>query len=207
MNVVRCERGHYYDKALGNCPVCTAEAAANAGKPDLYGPTVPEIEISNDDLPIFPAGYPVLDLDTDTEELEPLAGAVEMVDPDLRELPERMVAGWLVCVAGPEKGKSFCLYTGSNTIGRSEEMDVRLTADTAVSRERHASITYDLREKRFFAMRGETRNITYVNGKALRREVELNSRDILEIGKCMMMFVPFCGAEFDWRDTDRFCQP
>lgn len=232
MEVTRCERGHYYDKALGKCPICAAEASANFNRQNLFGPTVTEDELTvdmkekrekqpevNTEEELDPVTE--LDLDLDLPELEPLAGLVmeppedEPVfpeeEPDFPKatgdstLPERMLAGWLVCVAGPEKGKSYCLYTGGNCVGRSEKMDVRIMADSTVSRENHAFVSYDVRERRFYAMRGETRNITYVNGKALRREVELNSRDILEIGSSKFMLVPFCGPEFDWRDADRFC--
>ena len=30
MEAVKCARGHYYDKALGKCPVCAAEGKRHA---------------------------------------------------------------------------------------------------------------------------------------------------------------------------------
>ena len=40
------------------------------------------------------------------------------------ESGEDYVTGWLVCVAGPEKGRDFRLHYGFNRIGRSYQMDI-----------------------------------------------------------------------------------
>lgn len=64
------------------------------------------------------------------------------------------VVGWLVCVKGEEKGKSFNLRNGRNKIGRSELMDVKLLRETTVSRTVQASIIYDSKERVFSIVPG-----------------------------------------------------
>ena len=41
MEAIKCRRGHYYDKALGNCPVCAAESGRNQS-PFIAGSRVPD---------------------------------------------------------------------------------------------------------------------------------------------------------------------
>ena len=53
------------------------------------------------------------------------------------------VVGWLLCVDGPEKGRDYRIRSGRNSIGRAENMDICISGDSSISRERHAIIAYD----------------------------------------------------------------
>ena len=53
------------------------------------------------------------------------------------------VVGWLVCLAGPDRGKDFRLHAEKNFIGRAPNMDVCVAGDETVSRERHAMVIFD----------------------------------------------------------------
>lgn len=110
------------------------------------------------------------------------------------------VVGWLVCVRGEYHGTSFNLKSGRNSIGRALTMDVALAQEKSVSRERHASVTFDPQQKKFFVQSGENRGLTYVNGELLMSFKELNPYDVISLGACKLMFLPLCGENFDWKD-------
>lgn len=110
----------------------------------------------------------------------------------------RPVVGWLVCTEGTHKGQSFNLYHGKNFIGRDSDMDVWLRNDLSVSRNRHAIIVYEPRERVFFAQPGESHELFYVNDSVVLSTLQLNDRDCISVGKTTLVFVPFCNADFTW---------
>ena len=112
------------------------------------------------------------------------------------------VTGWLVIVDGPGKGKDFRLIQGENRIGRNSNMEVCLdigqNSDTSVSRDSHSIVIYDNNSNIFFIERGSSRNLPMVNGKTVRRDQDLNDKDIIQLGKTHLMFISFCGKSFKW---------
>lgn len=110
----------------------------------------------------------------------------------------RPVVGWLVCTEGKHKGQSFNLCHGKNFVGRNADMDVCLRNDLSVSRNRHAIIVYEPRERIFFAQPGESHELFYVNDSVVLSTTQLKARDRISIGDTTLVFVPFCGEEFTW---------
>lgn len=110
------------------------------------------------------------------------------------------VVGWLVCVDGGHFGESFKLKAGRNFVGRSMSMDVVLSNDNAVSRDRHATILFEPRKREFLAQPGESRELFYVNDEVVLNAQKLSAYDVLSIGNCKLVFVPFCNSEFGWDD-------
>lgn len=108
------------------------------------------------------------------------------------------VVGWLVCTGGSNFGKSFCLYSGKNFIGRSADMDICLQGDETISRFKHAIITYEPRARKFFAQPGESHELFYVNDNVVLTSAELNDRDEISVGQTTLVFVPFCDDRFGW---------
>ena len=45
------------------------------------------------------------------------------------------VVGWLACVEGPSRGKSYTIRGGINSIGRGDRMDIVITGDLKISSE------------------------------------------------------------------------
>ena len=113
-------------------------------------------------------------------------------------LDRNSVVGWLVCIQGPAKGLSFRLHEGRNFIGRSQAMDVYLSGDQEVSRDVHAVIVYEPKKGLFFAQKGMGHSLFYLNDKVVLDNVVLKDRDMLEIGRTQLMFVPFCDERFRW---------
>ena len=112
----------------------------------------------------------------------------------------RPVVGWLVCIEGNSYGKCYNLYGEKNFIGRSQDMDVALTDDNTVARNRHAILIYDPKAKVFYAQPGDSHELFYVNDKVVLQSMVLEDRDVLKIGKTTLVFVPFCDSRYSWTE-------
>ncbi len=110
------------------------------------------------------------------------------------------VVGWLVCTKGKYFGQSFTLKSGRNFIGRSANMDVCLDGENSVSRDRHAVIIYEPRERMFIAQPGDSRELFYINDDVVLDNVVLKPYDVISLGKVDMMIIPCCTKEFAWED-------
>lgn len=108
------------------------------------------------------------------------------------------VVGWLVCVEGPDKGRDWRLVANKNAIGRSPQMPVALTGDNAVSRERHAVISFEPRRQVFTLLPGDGSGLVYRNGEEVLTPVVLEAHDRIELGKSTLLFVPLSGPKFSW---------
>lgn len=109
------------------------------------------------------------------------------------------VVGWLACVAGPSKGKSYTVRGGINSIGRSERMDIVVTGDLKISAENHAKISYSEKNNRFNLLPGEGRNIVYLNDEEVFAPMPLQAYDVIDFGETRLLFVPLCGERFSWK--------
>lgn len=112
------------------------------------------------------------------------------------------VVGWLVCTSGQYFGRSFPLKAGRNFVGRSPHMDVCLSGENSVSRDRHAVIIYEPRGRMFLAQPGDSRELFYLNNKVVLDNEKLNPYDVISIGKVDMMLIPFCTEKFAWEDLE-----
>lgn len=132
-------------------------------------------------------------------------GKTQVVDAiQYGEKSVQPVVGWLVGIRGTCRGKDFRLYSGRNYIGRAPENEVVLD-DPQVSREPALQVAYDPRSRAFLAAPGNThsRCLAYLNGELLMGTEKLKSYDKLMVGESSeLVFVPFCGEEFDWRDSE-----
>lgn len=108
------------------------------------------------------------------------------------------VVGWLVVTTGPWAGRDFRLLAGRTSIGRDASMDVALTADPRVSRERHALVTYDPRSNQYRLVPGDGSGLVYLNGDAVDVPTTLSAHDRIEVGETTLVFVPLCGDAFRW---------
>lgn len=195
MNLVRCEKGHFYDKdASGEqCPYCAqmnqpAPAAAQpAAEPTV--PTQPQAQ----DVPTPPPAAPVQSLPEEEEDNCTVGyySRVIGVEP---------VVGWLVCIEGEYKGESFKLKSGRNFIGRAANMDVVLSADHSVSRFKHASVIYEPRGRQFIVSTGESRELCYLNDEVVLSNMKMKAYDVLNLGNTSLMLIPCCGARFTWEN-------
>jgi hypothetical protein len=109
------------------------------------------------------------------------------------------IVGWLVITDGPGRGASLTIGYGNNRIGRAATENISLDfGDEQISRENHATITFDGRHRRFYVLPGQGRNLAYVNDTPVMSPVELVGGEDLLLGNTKLRFVPFCGKSFDW---------
>lgn len=111
------------------------------------------------------------------------------------------VTGWLVCVEGPQMGQDYRIMAEKNFIGRSEEMQIRLIGDNAVSRRNHAVIVYDPKKRNFYLLPGDASGLAYHNNEAVYTPAELNAYDLIQLGRSKFVFVPLCGPHFEWDNS------
>lgn len=214
MELKRCKNSHSYDPSITpECPECASLANhtvplvgvtrddLNTGwdvpASDFIGKTQP---VKGDTIPVNPQPSKWADADD-----YKTAGYVsDQYNPTMPVGYEsanqviRPVTGWLVCVEGAEKGRDYRLHSEMNYIGRSKSNDVVLSSDPTVSRERHALIAYDNREKMFFFAPANGSSLVRQNGRPVLSTVELKSGDRLEIGSGIYLFIPLCGETFEW---------
>ena len=112
------------------------------------------------------------------------------------------VVGWLACVEGPSRGKSYTIRGGINSIGRGDRMDIVITGDLKISSENHAKISYSEKNNRFHLLPGEGRNIVYLNEEEVFSPMPLKAYEIIDFGETKLIFVPLCGEQFSWKKED-----
>lgn len=112
------------------------------------------------------------------------------------------VVGWLVVVGGPGLGAFRAILEGNNTIGRSPSQRVPIDfGDDAISSEEQAYIRYDSADRSFlFVPNLAKTNVVSVNDKRPTAAVPLAAMDVITMGRTQLVFVPFCGPEFDWSE-------
>lgn len=119
---------------------------------------------------------------------------ISLVSDDAKVDP---VVAWLVAVEGEDKGKSYPLVTGRNSIGRSFDCSVDLT-DKSVSRKAVTYVIYEPNKNQFFIQVTENKTLVYINGNLALENKELHNRDLITVGNTSLIFVPFCNEEFTW---------
>lgn len=185
MAIVQCINHHYYDDTKNKeCPYCakmlTSEASQEMGE----------------QLTCYMDDYSV----DDAQMTEAYGDFVDEEDKTIgffdEEVGNVLTVGWLVCTCGPQKGKSYIVHSGRNFAGRSLDMDIVLSDDQAISREKHFSIVYDPKDVKFYFVAGEGQ--TYVNDEPIQEECLLNEGDVLKVGECSYLFIPFCKEGRVW---------
>ena len=118
MEMKQCAFGHFYDASIyTQCPYCS-DKTGNASEPNIISreelsPTQP-LENTRPETAVYDSGVTV-----------PLDAGVEV----------RPVVGWLVCVDGPDRGRSYEIHNENNFVGRSSAMDINVEGDPGISRD------------------------------------------------------------------------
>lgn len=207
MNLTRCEFNHYYDAdKYSECPHCKKEAAISKNEKSNGGEIAKDEEKS---LPISEKddwNFSLFGEETETEKKEEKESTdynetkvpVEDMGKTISAYDYNPVVGWLVAIDGVHKGDSFTLKEGTNYIGRNPNMDICLIKDSHVSRNRHVSVIYDAKNVEFVVYMGESKELVHINDELLLNPQKLKDRDLISVGKTVLMFVAFCNKEFSW---------
>jgi len=108
--------------------------------------------------------------------------------------------GWLIAIGGNHIGTDFRLKVGKNFIGRDSKMDVALTEDKSVSRERHAIVVYEPKQHLYLIQPGESSGLVYRNNEVVLTPTKLEAFDMITVGEVNLLFMPLCGERFNWSD-------
>jgi hypothetical protein len=135
----------------------------------------------------------------DTSRTQLVRGKVDVKRGAFEQDP---VVGWLVIVGGPGIGSFRPIFEGNNTVGRSGSQRIPLDfGDDSISSEEQAYIRYDSSARSFlFVPNLAKTNVVSINDKRPTGAVELNQMDVITMGRTQLVFVPFCGTEFDWAE-------
>ncbi len=112
------------------------------------------------------------------------------------------VVGWLVVVGGLGLGACRPVFEGNNAIGRAKTQRIPIDfGDETISAEEQAFIRYDSVDRTFLLVPNLAKtNIVAVNDRKPTGAVALAAMDLITMGRTQLVFVPFCGQDFDWAE-------
>jgi hypothetical protein len=122
--------------------------------------------------------------------------------PSRTEFHQEPVVGWLVVIGGPGLGAFRPIFEGNNTIGRAPTQRIPVNfGDDAISAEEQAFLRYDSADRQFlFVPNLAKTNVVAINDQKPTSAVRLKAMDVITMGQTQVVFVPFCGEEFDWSE-------
>jgi len=112
------------------------------------------------------------------------------------------VVGWLVVAGGPGLGAYRPIFMGSNTIGSDAGQRIPINfGDEYISKEEQAYIRYDPDDRQFLFIPNLAKtNVVSIDDVKPTSAVRLMPYDIISMGHTKLVFIPFCGEEFDWSE-------
>lgn len=186
MGVVQCQRGHFYDdRKYMKCPYCEQNA-----DDDSVTVRMTDEVIDRKSMNLFIDKAMKYEGDFDEE---------KTVSIFSKEKGNDFVTGWLVCVSGPEKGRSWELRYGFNRISRSNgsRTDISIEEDKQITRGCHCSVVYEY-NKNIFYLVPEEGNLVYLGGEFLGKPSVLQTGDVFKIGNSELEFIAFCRGDRKW---------
>lgn len=79
-------------------------------------------------------------------------------------------------------------------------MDVALTGDKSVSREKQAIVVYEPKQHLYLIQPGEASSLVYCNNEVVLNPKMLKAYDIITVGEVNLLFIPLCGKDFNWNE-------
>ena len=183
---------------------------------DIFVSKAPEAPVVPEAVPATPSSDVSAGLDTafsgvsadvpeNTENVpEPEVFTAPPLQP-AQALPTPCV-GWLIALNGVHIGQDFHLRVGKNYIGRDAGMDIALTGDKSVSRNKHAIVIYEPKHHKYFIQPGESNELVYVNDEVVLLPMTLKPYDVIVIGDIELWFMPLCDDQHNWSEVIRRLQ-
>ncbi len=171
--MTRCPQGHFFDpQRHPQCPYCGVPIESKA-EPQTR-----------------PTGQP-----ENTGRVE-TAGATRALHREASGISP--VVGWLVCIEGPDRGQDYRIHAEKNAIGRSRNMDIAITGDESISREKHATVLFDPKKNCFWLQPGDSSGLVYLNEELVHSPTPLKRDDVIELGRTKLVLIPFLGERYKW---------
>lgn len=199
MATKKCPNGHQYDSSIygDNCPFCpeSSHTRVNPGygstQATVAPPAMPTAGINNNpynQMQETAATRPMQDFNN-----QPIAGGHTVIrtlegpgNPNVEG--GRKVVGILITYSTNPAGDVYKIYEGRNMIGRNNTNDIVISTDEKVSGT-HLLIFFNEAEGVFWANDQFSSNGTYINGKFSRGETQIQTNDVIVIGKTKFVFL------------------
>jgi hypothetical protein len=134
------------------------------------------------------------------------AGTAALFEAPVPDGPEKRefrrgetLVGWLVCIAGADRGRDYPLYGQRSALGREMGMQIRIDGDAKIAAVNHAIVTYEPGPNSFSLASGDSNSNTYLNDRFVSGVVALKAHDVIDVGDTKLLFVPLCGELFRWK--------
>lgn len=110
--------------------------------------------------------------------------ALDDISTQLIRDKSNQVVGRLTIVEGPGAGQSVNVYSGTNQIGRGDDMRVQINfGDDTISRQQHAVITYDAANLEVRIYDGGKPGGLWVNGERVTADEAIKFGDLIRLGE------------------------
>lgn len=193
MGIKKCPNGHFYDNEKYDfCPYCNNKNILNENgqkkdkksKFSLFEKTVAKFKSdAKEDVTV---SYNANELSD--QQLTIAKNIVEGIGSP--------VSGWIVCIEGGEKGKSFEIRQGVNYVGRNSDMDIAFINEPTITRDKHFSLVFEPNKAETF-LKAEN-GAVYLNDKYMDSVNKLKENDIITAGELKFIFIPYCNGERKW---------
>ena len=192
--------GEVDDPAIDQGAAASGVSSIVSGaQPDLNASETPPIPMV--EVPVTTAGADGASAAARGEGSAPKTRIFGGSDEDLKYYQDPVV-GWLVIVEGPGIGAFRPIFIGSNTIGSDPGQRIPIDfGDEFISREEQAYIRYDTDDRQFLFIPNLAKtNVVSIDNVKPTSAVRMMPYDIISMGDTRLVFIPFCGEEFDWSD-------
>ena len=110
--------------------------------------------------------------------------ALDDISTQILRDKSNQVVGKLTVVEGPGTGTSVSVYSGTNQIGRGDDMRVQINlGDDTISRQQHAVITYDTAKLEVRIYDGGKPGGLWVNGTQVTSDQAIKFGDLIKLGE------------------------
>lgn len=110
--------------------------------------------------------------------------ALDDISTQLIRDKSNQVVGKLTITEGPGAGNSVNIYSGTNQIGRGDDMRVQINfGDDTISRQQHAVITYDAKNLEVRLYDGGKPGGLWINGARVTADQAVKFGDTIKLGE------------------------
>lgn len=110
--------------------------------------------------------------------------ALDDISTQLIRDKSNAVVAKLTITDGPGAGNAVSIFSGTNQIGRGDDMRVQINfGDDTISRQQHAVITFDMQNLEVRIYDGGRPGGLWVNGERITADAQVKLGDLIKLGE------------------------
>jgi pSer/pThr/pTyr-binding forkhead associated (FHA) protein len=110
--------------------------------------------------------------------------ALDDISTQLIRDKSNAVVAKLTITDGPGAGNTVSIFSGTNQIGRGDDMRVQINfGDDTISRQQHAVITFDMKNLEVRIYDGGRPGGLWVNGERITADAQVKLGDLIKLGE------------------------